>query len=730
MVTGKKCKLGDNIMNYVEGERMEMLPELFKRVMKGMTEEMEACMDTPEGEKWFHSSYFPIRDENNQVTAFCVTSKDITERKLTEHALNRIRAEREEYQFRLQSMLDNSPSIVFIKDLEGRYLIINKAFRNALCLTDEQVIGKTDFDFDRSEMAAHFKKTDDEVVNTLRSIEMEESFDSATGRQNFLFVKFPLFDKENRIYGIGGIATDLTENMENRQKLIAARKKAEKAEQLQEQFLANMSHEIRTPMNGITGMTNILMTTELDEQQQEYVKIIKQSSDNLLVLINDILDLSKIKSGKLSLEKMDFNLRETLDFTLAPFYLKAKERNISLQLMQDSALPGMINGDPYRLAQILNNLLSNALKFTERGTIRLHVKIKPEKEDVLEFSVTDTGIGIPADKLVSIFNSFEQASSSTTRKFGGTGLGLTITKKLVELLEGEINVTSVPGEGTSFNFTIPYEIIQKDNDMKTIQGGASTSDTAGLANKKILVVEDNEINQKVISLILGKQGIKTEIAENGKVAVDRLEEGNVYDLIIMDLHMPVMDGFQAATYMRQKLKITIPIIAMTASVLGNERARCFELGMDEYLSKPFVPAELFVTLKRFLTAPLFTPMQVVGSVKPVAKLYDLTYLRSMDDKKYLCEILELFLNTTPTILEELQNDVLSEHWDSIEKKAHKLKSSLGILQMNEIMELVSTIEIKAKERLESDKIQQALKLTIEQFGLVRPMLESELAAAS
>jgi PAS domain S-box-containing protein len=734
MITGKNCELGDMITDFIAPEGRALFPALFERVMKGNIEEVDAYLQTEEGEKWFHNSYFPVRGEGNRVIAVCASSKDITESKLAEKALGKIRAEREEYQFRLQSILDNTPSIVFVKDLEGKYLVINKAFREIMGLADQQVIGKTDFDFDKPEEAARYQKSDKEVIRTLRSIETEETFVTPRGVQNLLLVKFPLFDKENNIYGVGGIATDFTDTVENRQKLIEAKKKAESAEQLQEQFLANMSHEIRTPMNGITGMTNILMSTSLDEKQKEFVKIIKQSSDNLLVLINDILDLSKIKSGKLSLEKTSFKLREVLDNTLAPFYLKAKEKNIQLQLLQDNSLPGLVEGDPYRLNQILNNLLSNAMKFTERGSVRVSVKQVQHTDDtvLLEFAVSDTGIGIPADKLESIFNSFEQASTSTTRQFGGTGLGLAISKQLAEMQGGNIGVTSTIGAGTTFSFVIPYRFVEKENQASVISIN-NAPDNSALAGKKILVAEDNEINQKVIFHVLGKEGIHVQLADNGREAVNLLEQGQEYDLIIMDLQMPVMDGFQATTYIRQKLRCNTPIIAMTASVLRNEKVKCFELGMNEYLSKPFVPAELFVQLKRFLypQSSSMTP-KPVNTTQPEeqpAGLYDLSYLQDMDDNEYLCEILQLFLDTTPVMLDELSNEVLHENWEVVNKKAHKLKSNLGILKMNNMLELVAAIERQAKEKSETDKIEGKLKQVTEQFGLIRPMIEAELAAA-
>lgn len=726
-LTGKKGKLGDNILDYILPQRREIFLKTFTKVMSGGLEEAEISVDTVEGKKWYHNSYFPVRNAKNEIIGICASSKDITEKKLVDNALDKIRAEREEYQYRLQSILDNTPLIVFVKDLDGRYLFVNKAFLELLNLTNKEVVGKTDFDITNAELAAEYKKVDDEVIRTLRSIEREETIYNDDGGQNLLLTKFPLFDRKNNIYGVSGIATDYTDKVQYRQKLIEAKKKAESAEQLQEQFLANMSHEIRTPMNGIIGMTNVLMGTSLDEEQKEFVGIIKQSSDNLLFLINDILDLSKIKSGKLSLENIQFNLKDALETTLAPFYIKAKEKGIELFLTQDVTIPQQLEGDPYRLNQILNNLLSNALKFTEKGSVLLSISklIQTEKDVELQFSVSDTGIGIPEEKMQNIFNSFEQASSSTARKFGGTGLGLAITKQLVEMQEGKIEVKSAIGSGTVFEVTISYPYTNLKN-AKDLSPEVSQQNNQALKGKRILVAEDNEINQKVILNILKKEGIITVLADNGRQAVTKLEEGENFDLIILDMQMPEMDGFQTTTYIRKKLLINTPIIAMTASALRNEKMKCFELGMNEYLTKPFSPAELFKHLRRFLVAQNSGQPSVKPVVKNESELYNLSHLYEMDDNEYFCEILQLYLDTTPSALEEIKEATLYENWELVYKKAHKLKSSLGILQMNSMLEIVTSIELAAKEEKETEEIPEKLKQLTELFGLVRPIIETEL----
>ncbi|HLF46846.1 MAG TPA: PAS domain-containing protein [Chitinophagaceae bacterium] len=731
-ITGIDCRAGMHYTDFIMLDNKRKFHEIFQLVMKGNHYEEETNIKTVEGEwLWFYSSYFPVRDEKGDIVAVCCTSKDITERKLVDRALLRIREEKDEYQFRLQSILDNTPLIIFIKDLNGKYLLINRSFREFLRLEETQVVGKTDFDFEKPEIAHQYKEADELVVRTLKDAVLEETVEKPDGLHNLMIVKFPLFDKDNKIYGIGGIATDITDKVQQQQKLIEAKKKAEAAEQLQEQFLANMSHEIRTPMNGIIGMTNVLMNTQLTPEQDEFVQIIRQSSDNLLKLINDILDISKIKAGKLSVEKIDFNLQEMLDNTLAAFKVKARGKNIRLSVMYDRSLPDQVVSDPLRLTQIMVNLLSNAFKFTEEGSIEINVKLIGKDKDKVSiyFGITDTGIGIPDDKLNHIFESFEQAAEETTRKYGGTGLGLSITKKLVNMLGGDIEVKSELNKGTTFSFVLEMSIGKTVSHEVKKAGNEMPADKS-LAGKTILVAEDNEVNQKVIIHILKRAGIQTILANNGKEAVTLLEEGLKADLIILDLQMPVMNGFQTSAYIRQKLKLNTPIIAMTASALRNEKMKCFELGMNEYLTKPFAPADLFKHLRRFLLdeQPSHSSEDKTEKSQQKEELYNLSHLTEMEDDEYFCDVLQLFLDTAPVILEQLKEGKIHEDWDLVYKQAHKLKSSLGILQMNSLLSLATSIETSAKNRQETEKIKKELKLLTEKFELIRPMIEAELAS--
>ncbi len=402
------------------------------------------------------------------------------------------------------------------------------------------------------------------------------------------------------------IIRDITEKKRADEQLRKEKDRAESAEiarKVGEQFLANMSHEIRTPMNAILGFTDVLIKTPLTSEQRQCTDAIKTSGDNLLVIINDILDFSRMHSGKLPIEIKEFKLTNILSNTIELMLPKAMEKGLQLSSTVDKNVPNNLMGDPTRLTQVLINLVSNSLKFTEKGYVSISVRKLTDRSDnvELEFSVRDTGIGISQDKLHAIFDAFTQADNATARKYGGTGLGLAIVKQLADLQGGNISVTSAEGEGSCFMYRISYGKANRSDDSSApIVPEKEISFT--IKDIKVLVVEDNAINQLLIRKILGKWGWKLEVAENGLAAL-KLLEYNDFDIILMDIQLPEMNGYEATTIIRTKMsapKRNIPIIAMTANVMASEEQKCYSAGMNDYISKPFNSKNLYTKVVTLL----------------------------------------------------------------------------------------------------------------------------------
>lgn len=434
-----------------------------------------------------------------------------------------------------------------------------------------------------------------EAINELKPASFHLRIVLPDGRVKFIHaIGKPFVDASGKVTKLYGAIMDIDDQKKTEQELIKAKEQAEAAAIAKSQFLSTMSHEIRTPMNAVIGFTHLLLQQNPRPEQMEYLNILKFSAENLLVLINDILDFSKIEAGKIEFEEVDFNVLSLLENIRSGILQKANEKGIILKLNVGNDVNTTVVGDPVRLGQILTNLISNAVKFTETGKVTLSAAISAREDErvTIDFRVEDTGIGIPADKFENIFDSFTQATSDTTRKYGGSGLGLTITKRLLELQQSSIHVESEPGKGSVFYFSLNLRVSDKH---LTEQTNGTATNHFNLKGTKLLIVEDNHINVLLMKNFMKQWEVQYDLAENGLVALEKVQ-ANDYDLVLMDLQMPEMDGYEATSRIRQlpeeKYK-QLPIIALTASAMMDIKDIAFTVGMNDYISKPFSPAELY-----------------------------------------------------------------------------------------------------------------------------------------
>ncbi|SDW33796.1 hybrid sensor histidine kinase/response regulator [Flavobacterium degerlachei] len=544
-----------------------------------------------------------------------------------------------------------------------------------------------------------FEKNLSYVKNNNSEIQFSHSLQAKNGTKKYIneYIKC-LNDEHNEPFKILGTIQDITDQKQIEEELILAKNLAEQSVRVKEQFLTNMSHEIRTPMNGIIGFARILERTNLDSSQEQSVKAIKRAGKNLMVIINDILDFSKIEADKIVLEEVDFSLSKAIKTVIELLSTLAEEKKVKLLFKIDPEINNFLVGDPTRLSQILINLVGNALKFTEKGSVELIVSQEEQSASsaVIRFTVIDTGIGIPENKIDSIFESFNQASNETTRKFGGTGLGLTITRKLIELLGGSIVVKSELEKGSEFTFSIQYKKAEERNPDGAAELIKQLSPEF-LKDINILLVEDNELNQLLAIKIFEGWDKEITVADNGKTAINKIEN-NDYDVILMDIQMPEMDGNELTKYIRKHMgsKSNIPIIALTAHATLAEEKRCLENGMNDYLSKPFH----FSVLLQKLHDNLMnidrnnTSVDLVEQEINSENLINFSYLNEFadDDSEFIAKMVSMFLNNTPVSLQLILEANQADNMAVLKSEVHKLKSSISLLGISQAAKCIENIE--------------------------------------
>ena len=561
---------------------------------------------------------------------------------------------------------------------EGKILRANDSFCEMSGFSCEELEGKDGGDI----LLDSEEKERMKVRNASRIVGEEDVYELRVLNKNkenryWLVSAAPLLGDDGKVYGSIGIHWDITEMKQLEFELKGARHKAEESSKAKAMFLANMSHEIRTPLNGIVGMAEQLAQSQLDADQRYFVDIMCSASSTLLSIINDVLDISKIESGKLSIETTPFNLNETIRRTLSIFGEKAKQTNVSLdiELMDDRGIVHL--GDPHRLSQVLFNIVGNAMKFTQAGYVRVTSHLARGENDIcfVSFSIEDTGVGMDLAYLTKVFEAFTQEDASITRKFGGSGLGLSIARSIVHIMGGTIEIESEKGKGTRVKIRIPMRISNEKTKQEIVE---MTDLQKSLKGLRILAVEDNELNRMVLQVILKKCGVVVIIAQNGQEAINLIQDQN-FDLVLMDVQMPIVDGLEATKYIREELKLTIPIIGLSANAMRDEVEICKQAGMNDYLVKPYSERALVEVMKRWSTdEKTAAPLQVEFTSE---EELDLSMLKQYvgNDIHVLKDVVSGYLTHLPPQLDRLELALVGADILALRHELHQLKASMEII---------------------------------------------------
>ncbi|TSE10998.1 PAS domain-containing hybrid sensor histidine kinase/response regulator [Aquimarina algiphila] len=657
---------------------------------------------------------FPSKQQMHKMLQKQLYSLEEINERLTKEIVERKKVEEElKYSEHLKTtILETAMDAVILVNSIGTVLNWNKQAEIILELKKEETIGKNLYSLVPRKLRHQLKTSFSNYIQTGEDELINKRVETSINRRDgsIVYIELTIIAiKTKNDYLFNAFFRDITNRKIIDNEIREAKVIAEKSAKAKSVFLSNMSHEIRTPLNVILGLTGILQKSNFSTPQIDRKNLdgIQFSAENLLILINDILDFSKIEAGKLTLHNTDFNVRELITNISRGFRIKADEKGLKYIMHIDSSVPKFIIGDQLRLNQILINLLGNAIKFTQKGEIIIQVQTEEviETHITINFSVKDTGVGIPKNKLKNIFESFYQVHKPGKNKIEGTGLGLSISKQLIELQGGTLKAESQPGKGSSFNFSITYaksSYKSSENEKLTTQAENKRS----LSGMKVLVVEDNKMNQFFMRQLFSNWNIKADIADNGKIALEKLEE-SIYDLILMDMHMPVMDGPETTEIIRKSSNNRInqlPIVACSADVFPESKKKAIESGMNFYLTKP-LSEEALEEILFSLQSNIKNKTSFHTDTNPIAdnkKFCDLSFLKKTfdDDKEIIKSVLQIFIEETPEEYQKLKEAIENKNINVIQGIAHKLKSSFKTIGLQKETSILENIECSSKEKLE------------------------------
>ncbi|MVM41754.1 PAS domain S-box protein [Spirosoma sp. HMF3257] len=605
-----------------------------------------------------------------------------------------------------QRIIENMNLGLIEVDLDERIVYTNQSFCGMSGYEPEELIGNiaTDILLKGQNIQAMREKNESRLKGVMDAYEVE--IKNKQGEDMWWLVSgAPLYSETGKVIGSTGIHLDITKQKQLESELRIAKQEAEHSSRAKEHFLANMSHEIRTPMNAILSLGQQLTKTSLTQQQQFFLSMINTAASNLLVIINDILDFSKIEAGQLALEHIGFNLADLLQRAVLVVAQNAHEKDLKLITSIDPGLEPVLMGDPYRLNQILLNLIGNSIKFTDYGTVQVHCNCQTiGNQQAIHITVTDTGIGMEPDFLQNLFTKFTQEDGTIGRRYGGTGLGMSITKQLVDLMGGKIHVESTKNVGTAIHIQLTFPI-GTQNDLVTRESHIHNDDL--LRAKQILLVEDNEMNRLVVRTILEPYGVSIVEVTNGLEAIETLR-ANSFDLILMDVQMPVMDGLEATRFIRRELSTSMPIIALTASAIRNEKEACYTAGMNDFLAKPFDENDLVEKLRKWLGC---VDTVVDAKDKEMSKsMYNLTKLEAISrgDQEFTQNMIQLFCTDVLAAAAQIKTAYEAEDYTTVKSLAHRVKPSIDIMGLQAQFEEVYRIEELASTGTNSPELSELI----------------------